>query len=218
VVAAFDEKGVPQPGERHAVEMELKPATYEAVRTGGVRLFFRLKLPAGRYQVRAAAHETGAGATGSVHHDVEVPDYAKEVPGVSGIILTATRAGRTATARADEQLGAILPTPATARRRFGTDEELTTYIELYPDPKNPGVGADVLTSLVAPDGKVAFRATEQVSGETLRDAPIGYGWRLPIPLRDVAPGIYVLRMEVRWRGAERAEVREVILEVATGDY
>jgi hypothetical protein len=53
-----------------------------------------------------------------------------------------------------------------------------------------------------------------VSRSTLREAPDGYGWRTPIPLADVAPGKYVLRMEIRSRQRSGIdEVREVPLVV-----
>jgi VWFA-related protein len=218
-LGAIDEKGKFHSGDRHTVEMKLKPETYEAVKARGVRLLFRLPLPPGRYQIRAAAHETGAATTGSVYYDLQVPDYKDAKLAVSGMLLTSTAAQLTPTARPDELLGKILAAPPTASREFATNEQIGSYLEMYPSASTTSAGADVTTSLVAPDGKVAFRSEDRISAEELRAAANGYGWLVPIPLSGVAPGNYVLRVEVRSRNKdEAASLREVPLDVrsATG--
>jgi hypothetical protein len=211
-LGAIDDKGKFHSGDRHTVEMKLKPETYEAVKTRGVRLLFRLPLPPGRYQIRTAAHETGAGTTGSVYYDLEVPDYKNSSLGVSGMLLTSTAAARMPTARPDDQLGQILKASPTAVREFATNEQLASYLEMYPAATQ--AGADVTSSLVASDGRVAFRSEDQIPADELRSAVNGYGFLIPIPLSDVAPGSYVLRVEVKPRNKDEAvSLREVPLAI-----
>lgn len=213
VLATLDRDGEFHAHDRHTVEMQLKPQTYDAVRTHGVRLMFRLTLPPGRYQIRAAAHEIGAGATGSVHYDLEVPEFEPQPLAMSGIVLTSTGSGRTPTARPDARLGAVLGSPPTAARRFETAERISAYLEIYPGP-NPPI-TDIITSLIAPDGRAVFRSEDQVSADTLREAVNGYGWIVPIPLANLPTGKYVLRMEARSRQAETdaSLVRQLPIEV-----
>ena len=65
-IVALDDQVKFKAGDRHRIDLRLKPATHAAVMTEGLRLLFRLSLPPGRFQVRAAANESGSGAVGSV--------------------------------------------------------------------------------------------------------------------------------------------------------
>lgn len=55
--------------------MALRPGTYEAVKSTGVRMVSRLDLPPGQFQLRIGAHESGGGAIGSVASHVKVHDF-----------------------------------------------------------------------------------------------------------------------------------------------
>ena len=213
-VIALDDEAKFRGGDRLQVDLTLKPETYRAVSEHGVRVHFRLKLPPGRYQLRAAANERGAGAAGSLVSYVEVPDFTKLPLSMSGLILTTKRAALTPTAQPDSVLAGVLPTPATTSRVFKADDTLTVMFEGYTGGAHKSASVDVTTRVQAADGAVPFRAEQQVSAADLAAGGGSFGYAIPIPLSDLPPGPYVLSVEARSRLLPAAvATREVSFEV-----
>jgi hypothetical protein len=48
----------------------------------------RLDLKPGRYILRFAAHNSTSGKSGSVYHDIEIPEFAKEPVSLSGVLVS----------------------------------------------------------------------------------------------------------------------------------
>lgn len=213
-VVAFDERGKVKTGDRQSVQLQLKPETYTAVQAHGLRLLFRLNLPPGRFQLRAAAHEAGSGGTGTVFYDLEVPDFHADRMALSGIVLTSGRAGETPTARMDPIFEGVLPSPPTSRRTFYPDETLIALLEVYRTAQDTRAGVDLVTTVRDRDGRTWFSETEQVSGLEGLPEDGGFGYAVSVPLTDLAAGSYVLKMEARARGGkDRYAVREVPFEI-----
>jgi hypothetical protein len=213
-VVALDAEGKFHGGDRHTVELNLKPETHRAVQNNGLRVLFRLNLPPGRYQLRAAAHEHGADATGSVFYDLDVPNFSSPSLALSGLLLTSSTAGSTPTARPDPLLEGALPSPPTATRTFGRGETLTLLFQVYARPQ-PGSGSiDLLTTVRDAAGSIKFRVEEQVDEATLKQAEGAFGYALQIPLADFDPGPHTLRVEARGPNRSGAsEAREVPFDV-----
>lgn len=209
-VVAIDHQGTFFDGDRYSVTLRLRPDTYDAIRANGVRLLFRLNLPEGRYQLRAAAHALGSGAAGSVHYDVDVPDFDGKPLSMSGIVLTSTSAASMPTARTDPALEALLRHPPAGLREFAATETLDVASALYHDPATPVGTVDIVTTVTSEDGRPRFTARSQLSEGDLRSAPRGYGYLVHIPLTEMTPGTYVLRVQAKSRLAERGiGVREL---------
>jgi hypothetical protein len=209
-IVALDEQAKFKSGDRHRIDLRLKPSTHAAVQARGLRLLFRLALVPGRFQLRAAAHESGSGATGSVFYDLEVPDFSKAPLAISGLLLTSSAAAETPTARPDAILQTALPTPPTAERRFRSGETIATLFEVYGEAIGRA-DVDVVTTVRGTDGRVRFRSEAKGSGGTAEHMS-----RLvvPVALTDLLPGPYVLAVEARQRSAPgRSTIREVPFEV-----
>ena len=71
-------QGKPLQGVRTALDLTLRPETYERVKQHGLRANPRIDLPPGRYQLRVGVSESGAGEMGTVFYDLDVPDFARE--------------------------------------------------------------------------------------------------------------------------------------------
>ena len=97
-LVAIDHQGKIRGGDRQSVELKLKPETHAAVTRAGFRMLPRFEVPPGRYQLRAAARETGGGKVGSVHYDLEVPEFTKGPLTMSGLVLSAASGLRVPTA------------------------------------------------------------------------------------------------------------------------
>jgi hypothetical protein len=215
-VTAIDQKGNTKPGERNTINLTLKPDTLARVKANGFRVLSHIDLPPGRYQLRVVAAESG-GKSGSVLYDLEVPDFWKAPLSMSGVAITAASAGQTPTARSKDVLPGVLPAPPTTAREFARGDELALFTEVY-ENNAPGVPAhkiDITTTVRADDGRVVTQSQEERSSTELQGGRGGYGYTTRIPLKDFAPGIYVIHIEARSRagGNESGIGRDVQIRV-----
>jgi hypothetical protein len=69
---------------------------------------------------------------------------------------------------------------------------------------------DITTNVLTDEGRVVFTNTESRSSTELQGKAGGYGYMTRIPLKNLAPGLYVLRVEARTRtGQEEPITRQV---------
>jgi VWFA-related protein len=196
VALPVDTSGRPVEGTRDEVSITPRPQTRDAIIARGVRLTRRLDLAPGRYQLRIGAREAGSGSTGSVPIDLEVPDFNATPLSMSGIVLASQVAAAIPTARVDELLKDVLPDMPTVTREFPRGDELTVYVEVYDQLTTPHK-VEITTTATADDGRVMYSRSDQQSSAALRNPGDGFGHVSTIPLKDVVPGRYVLKIEAR---------------------
>src|SRR5688572_13832534 len=215
---ALDERGRQHGGSFYQFNLALRPDTFERVRGSIVRLNPRIALPPGRYQLRVGVRETGAGEMGSVFHDLQVPDYNASGLAMSGLLVTDQAARQQFSAQPDDELPpGLLPGPATSRRTFSQSDAVSVFAEIY----DSGTSRDarrieVTAALVGEDGVAAFSSRESLAGGSasadLKNARFPVAKQ--IPLRNVRPGRYLLRVEARVPGgAANPVVRETPVTV-----
>jgi len=212
-IVATDERARVQDGDRQTVTMRLLPETHARVTRGGVRFLSSLDLPPGRYQIRMGAHASVGDLAGMVPYDLEVPDYSRLPLALSGLVLTSSDAGSFATASPAPPFISVLGAPPVARRRFGRSEELTWFVEVY----RSAVAARHEVTLTASvqalvDGRAVHSVRDRRSGEASRGTRTD-SFSGTVPLKDLTPGTYLLRVEAASALGGRAEVREVPFEV-----
>jgi VWFA-related protein len=213
-VIAIDATGKIRGGDRSILNMDLKPETRARVLQSGIRMNTRLNLEPGRYQVRVAARETGAGRVGTVNYDLEVPDFSKEKLMMSGVVIAAASEQHTMTAKPDEELKGVLPAPATASRTFPTGDTLAIFTEIYDNAPQPVHVVEIAASVLADDGRVVFSTSDERSSSELQGKAGGYGYSAQIPLKDYRPGLYVLQIAARSRiGNDPAITRQIPFRV-----
>ena len=209
-----DGKGDIKAAKSETVKLGLKPETYQRVQAGGFRVQSRAEVPPGKYQLRLAAREVNGGRTGSVFYDLEVPDFAKEPLAMSGLALTSASSSQVPTAGVDPLLKELLPAPPTTSREFQTRDELALMTEVYDNVGPQSHKVEITATLRADDGRVVFKTSEERASSELGGKPGGYGYAARIPLKDVKPGLYVLRVDARSSlGKEASTAREVLLRV-----
>lgn len=212
---ALDEQAKFRGGDRQSVQLTLKPETYKSVQSRGLRVFFRLNLPPGRYQLRAAATETGAGVTGTAFHDVQVPEFHKAALAISGLAIASPRTAGMPTVRVDPIFQTSMPSAPTGARTFYPEETLTVLFEVYRAGTASAGTVDLTTSVHDADGGMRFKSDAQVQLEGLAGGGAGFGYTAQVPLEAMSPGKYTLRVEVRPRaGREEPVVREVPFAVS----
>ena len=133
---------------------------------------------------------------------------------MSDLVISSNLAAMIPSAQSDEQLAQVLPTPATTQRLFTSADTLRVFAEVYDNQVQTPHEVDISTTLRATDSQVVFRAEEQRSTDELQNTPGGYGHIVEIPLAEVAPGDYLLRVEAQSRlGETEAVAREILVHV-----
>ncbi len=213
---ALNDDGRPQKGTRAALNLAIKPETYQRLKALGIRLNSRTALPPGRYQLRVGARDPLTGKSGTVFTDITVPEFTAKPLMMSGVLLSSAQAAAVFTPQRDAVTEKLLGAPATTQREFEQGDTLTWLAEIY--DTTPGRGTrqiDVAARLVSEDGREAFSARDVIAnGEgSARWTSFGYTGRLP--LKDIAPGRYVLRLEARERSNTNPDALQVAQTVVT---
>ncbi len=212
-------------GDRVGANLTLKPETYDMATRRGLRIVSEMHLLPGRYQLRAAAGN-GTGRAGSVVYDIDVPDYTKQPLMMSSIVLTTNAPLESTTLRPRDTLRGVLPGPVIAVRDFDRDDTITVFAEVYENlsGRTPAHSVDVELQLLdarppspsgfGEPGTPVRRVTQQRSSSELQGARGGYGVLLDVPLKDLAAGTYVIRLQAQANIKDRVSVaREIEIRV-----
>ena len=193
---AVDAKGNVLGAKTSNLTLNLNAETRRRIGQSGVRIFSRLNLAPGRYQLHVAANDGQGGNVGSVICDLDVPDFSRGSLLMSGLVVTSLSGSQMPTAQADERLYAVLPDPPSARREFPPDDEVAVFAEFYDNENKTPHQVEIETKVTSDAGNIVYKATEERAAEELQGER-GYGYMSRIPLQDLAPGRYVLRIEGR---------------------
>ena len=191
--AVTDAKKKRWPIWRHRWGLALKPDTYERVNQGAMRVISQLKLPAGRYQVRASAG--GAATAGSVVYDLEVPDFSDDFS-LSGVALTSSDTQRTFTFSPHAELDVALPGAPTTAREFSRGDTLTVFLEAYEARRKPHTVTFTVDLLDDGGKSLSTYVIDQKPGANSRQSS-AYTFARNLPLNAIPPGQYVLRVGAR---------------------
>jgi VWFA-related protein len=194
-ILSVDPSGKPT-GNNQKVALDLKPRTHQLLAATGFRVLSELEVPPGRWQFRVAGRSETSGAAGSVFYDLDVPDFERDALSLSGLMLTSATAGLVPTAGASPMVKEVLPGPPTANRAFYPFDTLALFMEIYEGEKVAHT-LDVTTTLTAADGNVAYRVNDERSTATAKGASLVH--TAQVPLKDIPPGVYTLRVSVTSR-------------------
>jgi hypothetical protein len=204
-LGTMSSRGEQGASQHELVQLPLEERSRATVSAFGLRIVRKVAVAPGRHQLRVGVLDRPTGRVGVVHLDILLPDYRKAPFDISGILLTSSLAGRVPTARGGplEQLQRLLPGPPALTREFRIGEDLALYAEIYGNAARlPGFA--VVASVLDEGGREVQRQDQPPddAGER-RDADVGRGSADPvavrrmIPLRDLGPGHYLLRLEAR---------------------
>ena len=211
---AVDQKGKSFSGGRNTLDLNMKPDTVKRVQALGFRVISTIDLPPGRYTVRIGARENNSKKAGSISYDLEVPDFTKDKLLMSSLALTSVASSAAPTARTKDPLQQLLPGPLSSYREFPQGDELALFTEVYDNSAAQPHKVEISASLKAEGGQSVFETREERDSSELKGSSGGYGFAARIPLRDVAAGLYVLRVEARSRlGDQPTTARETVIRV-----
>lgn len=206
LVIAIDDKGKSFASDRSTVDLNMKPDTANRVKASGFRLISTLDLAPGRYQLRVGVKENNTKKAGSVTFDLTVPDFAKEKLSMSGIAITSALSGVAPTVRPKDPLEKLLPGPLSSYREFPPIDEIAFFAEVYDNSGNQPHKVELSATVKAEGGRTVFETTEERDSSELKGSAGGYGFTARIPLKQMAPGLYVLRVEATSRFGDRPTV------------
>jgi len=211
---ATDDKGKSFTTDRNTVNLNMKPDSAKRVAATGFRIIQSLELAPGRYSLRVGVREGNTLKAGSVTFDLDVPDFAKAPLSMSDIALTSAMSGIVPTIRPKDPLEKLLPGPLTSYREFPQADEVALFTEVYDNIKQAHK-VEIVATVKAEGGQTVFESREERDSADLAGSAGGYGFEARIPLKNIAPGLYVLRVEGTSRMGDRPTVsREIIFRVA----
>jgi hypothetical protein len=108
----------------------------------------------------------------------------------------------------------MLPAPMTTFRDFAQNDEIAMFAEVYDHGSGPAHKVEIRLTMNAEGGQAVFQTREERDSSELGGKSGGYGFMARVPLRDIAPGLYVLRLEAESRiGDRQTATRETIVNV-----
>src|SRR5262249_3392591 len=138
------------------------------------------------------------------------PDFYKAPLSMSGLAITSRTGSLLPTTRPDEQLKDVLPAAPMALRALPVNDELAVYAEVYDNQASSPHKVDITTTVTSADGKIVFKAEEERASSDIQGKRGGYGYTARVPMRDLGPGKFVLKVEARSRlGSNPTASREV---------
>ena len=210
---ATDEKGKTTYGDRNTVSLNMKPDSADRVRATGFRVIQSIDLAPGRYQLRVAVREGNTRKAGSVTFDLEVPDFAKSPLSMSGLAITSAMSGAAPTVRPKDPLEKLLPGPLSSYREFVPLDEIALFAEVY-DTIKQAHKVEIAATVKAEGGQTVFQTREERDSSERGGGAGGYGFAARVPLKDIAPGLYVLRVEATARVGDRdTTAQELVFRV-----
>jgi hypothetical protein len=97
---------------------------------------------------------------------------------------------------------------------FPAGDELAVLAEIYDNQGAQPHSVDITATLKAEGRVQVFANSERRSSKELGGARGGYGYTTRIPLKDLAPGLYVLTIEARSSlGGAEPVTREVQIRI-----
>jgi VWFA-related protein len=207
--AAIDRWGTTRASERRAFTLTMNDTMRARVAQSGVRLFGRIQLPRGTYQIRVAASQPGGG-TGAASADIEIPDYTDLPLSISDVVVSSALGRSMLTLEEDPVLRRTLPAQPTPVRRFARADTITTFAEIFDTHWILTRELGVTATVRAEDERIVARQEQ-----TLKSANRGrFYFTGSIPLQSFSPGRYVLNIEAFTRdGVPASASQQMVFEV-----
>ena len=163
----------------------------------GLRLTAEVTLEPGEYRLGIAAGSRG-GRIGKTFYDLTIPDFSQPLLAMSGVSLTNEATSATPTLQT-ASVRPALPGPMSAARVFARTDTLVLYTEVYENIwwTDAPHSITLTTALVDANGTAVPVTTEDRASRAPQLKTGGYAFTAKVPLHDVRPGSYTLRVEAR---------------------
>jgi VWFA-related protein len=192
-----DRRGSPR---FHTVTLDLRPNPSGEVK---YEVLSRLDLKPGRYHLRMSAQSRAFGKSGSIYHDIEIPDFSKAPLALSGVVMSATPA---LTSGPRELIAPLLPVVPTTQREF-VGHQGAAFVRVYQGGKAPIAPVSIRARIVDRSGRVAFERPDAVLPDRF-DRHRAADFNFALPIDRLSEGVYQLNFHATL-GDGIAAAREV---------
>ena len=182
------------PQIRHVGEVTMAAGARDNVERK-LHVLTKVDLPPGRYQLRIAVGTAQRG--GSVIYDLEVPDYTKKDLAMSGVVLRGSREPEGMFLPAGDPLRSLTISAATTVRAFKDNDKVAVFAEIYDSTAGKPHSIDVKAEIRSESGEVTPVVTTSHSSDELKRTGGTLRLDTPLPLARLAPGRYVLSVDVK---------------------
>jgi VWFA-related protein len=188
LVGAYGSEGQHYASQKLEADIVFRPADEDYIR---YELLSELPLAPGRYQLRFAAESALQGKSGSVHYDVEVPDFSKGDLALSGVVLSVSPNDAAAP---KDRLAKLIPVVPTSRRDFWVSDRTTAFMRVY---RNKAGTTPLVRARILDDGDRVVFEREEALDATRFDSSGAGDYRLELPIDTLPPGPYLLTLEAQ---------------------
>jgi VWFA-related protein len=199
LLRAFAQDGREVASQRVSADIVLRRGSLPTVY---YELLAQLDLPPGRYQLRIAAELGRQRLTGSVFHEVTVPDFAGAQLSLSDVVLSTAPELHSAPRGA---LSTLLPVVPTSNREFPRSIRLSAFGRVYQGDGETPSAASLTATVVDSRGTEVAKFDHSLGPEQFKSGGAEYG--LDIPVSKLPPGQYLLT--VRATAGAAADTRHV---------
>ena len=205
LITAFDPLGKRISGQRMTGAITLRAGAGMQIQ---FEILSQLLLKPGRYQLRIAATSALAGKSGSIYHEVDVPDLSDGRLTLSGVAIETVPS---VVASPRDALASLLPIVPTARRDFWQSDQVTAFLRVYQPGRQPAVPVTMLSRVLDATGEAVFVARTTIPAALFGESRAA-DHRLALSMADFRPGSHVLVIEAD-AGRDRTARRDVRFEL-----
>jgi hypothetical protein len=188
LVTAFDPTGRNLSSRRFSADLKLRPGAGSQVQ---YELITRVDLRPGRYQLRFAASSALEGKSGSIYHDLDVPDLSRSGVQLSGIAVATSPS---VAAAPKEALATLLPIVPTARRDLFQTDSVTAFVRVYQNGVRTASPVAMLARVLDQTGGVVFVDRRTIAPSEF-NSTFAADHQVTLSMAPFAPGPYVLSIE-----------------------
>jgi VWFA-related protein len=197
-VSAFNTDGKAFGSTGLRADITLRP---DATGLAEYEVLSRLDLKPGRYQLRIAANAGSLSTSGSLYHDVDVPNFSSAPVSLSGLLLSASPGP---VVGSQPTFGAIVPVVPTTRRSFTPGHQVSAFTRIYQGGKAPLTAVPLRVQLRnSANGLVVDRREEVAPARftAARSADV----KVDVPVARLPAGEFLLTIEA---GAQKPVRRD----------
>jgi VWFA-related protein len=208
----YDDKGVPKGNFLERIVTTAPNLETAKSYRNDITFTYPTKLAPGLYQVRVAARDDKSGKIGTAYAWIEIPDLATKKLTVSSLLL----GERTETMMTNvSKPGTLGPVVLSASHRFRRESTMRFLLFAYNtvlSSTDQKPDAAVQVQVIRDDQPVITTALRKINTEGVLD-PRRLPYAAEIPLSEVLPGRYLLKVTVIDRLSKQSTSRETHFEV-----
>jgi len=189
LVRAFNSDGRPFGATRLRADVAVRAGSSGL---GEYEIVLRLDLRPGRYQLRAAVNVGSLSTSGSLYHDVDVPDFSAAPVSLSPLMLSATPGP---TVASQKELKAILPIVPTAQREFAATQRVAALARIYQGGKSSLATIALHMTIRNEKDEIVMDRRDDLAPERFAAGSRSTDYQLQLRVDHLAAGAYLLIVE-----------------------